>query len=57
MKIDDQLATEQEMAKKFGVSRGSIREATKALNIIGLIKSGPRRGLTLGALNMDRLAS
>jgi len=56
MKVGDRLPTEQDMAEKFGVSRVSIREATKALNILGLIESAPRRGLTLGALNMDRLA-
>jgi len=44
----DRLPTEHELADQFGVSRGSIREATKALGFLGIIRSAPRRGLTVG---------
>jgi GntR family transcriptional repressor for pyruvate dehydrogenase complex len=56
LKVGDRLPTEQEMALRFGVSRISIREATKALSFLGIINSAPRRGLTIGSVNLDRLA-
>lgn len=51
----DRLPTEQEMAETFGVSRMSVREATKALSFLGIIRSAPRRGLTVGEVDMSRL--
>lgn len=51
----DRLPTEQEMAERFGVSRMSVREATKALSFLGIIRSAPRRGLTVGEVDMTRL--
>ena len=57
MKSGDRLPTEQELADQFGVSRISVREATKALNFLGIIESAPRRGLTIGSVNMKRLAN
>lgn len=56
LKVGDRLPTEQEMADQLGVSRVSIREATKALSFFGVIDSAPRRGLTVGAVNMERVA-
>jgi GntR family transcriptional regulator, transcriptional repressor for pyruvate dehydrogenase complex len=52
----DRLPTEQQMTEMFGVSRISIREATKALNFLGVIHAAPRRGLTVGQVDMDRVA-
>jgi GntR family transcriptional regulator, transcriptional repressor for pyruvate dehydrogenase complex len=52
----DRLPTEQQMTEMFGVSRVSIREATKALSFLGIIHSAPRRGLTVGQVDMDRVA-
>ncbi len=52
----DRLPTEHELAERFGVSRISVREATKALGFLGIIDAAPRRGLTIGAVNMDRLS-
>ena len=52
----DRLPTEQELADRFGVSRISVREATKALGFLGIIDSAPRRGLTVGTLDMDRVS-
>jgi GntR family transcriptional repressor for pyruvate dehydrogenase complex len=56
LKPGDRLPTEQEMAEQFGVSRISIREATKALGFLGIIEASPKRGLTIGHLDMERIA-
>lgn len=56
LRVGDRLPTEMEMANQFGVSRISIREATKALGFFGVIKSAPRRGLTVGPVDMKRVA-
>ena len=51
----DRLPTEQQMTVMFGVSRVSVREATRALNFLGIIESAPRRGLTIGQVDMKRV--
>jgi len=51
----DRLPTEQQMAEMFGVSRISVREATKALSFLGILRSAPRRGLTVGHVDMHRV--
>jgi GntR family transcriptional regulator, transcriptional repressor for pyruvate dehydrogenase complex len=56
MKPGDRLPTENELAVKFGVSRNIVREATKALSFLGIINSAPRRGLSVGEVDMHRLA-
>jgi GntR family transcriptional regulator, transcriptional repressor for pyruvate dehydrogenase complex len=56
LKAGDRLPTEQELADEFGVSRISIREATKALGFLGIIQAAPKRGLTVGQLDMKRVA-
>jgi DNA-binding FadR family transcriptional regulator len=56
LKAGDRLPTEQEMAARFGVSRISVREATKALGFLGIIEAAPRRGLSLGDVDMQRVA-
>src|SRR6188472_3324676 len=55
LKPGDRLPTEQEMADRFGVSRVSVREATKALSFLGIIQAAPRRGLTVGHVDMRRV--
>ena len=55
LKAGDRLPTEQEMADNFGVSRLSVREATKTLNFLGIIDSAPKRGLTVGKFVPERL--
>jgi GntR family transcriptional repressor for pyruvate dehydrogenase complex len=50
----DRLPTEQEFSELFGVSRTSIREATKALSFLGIIHSAPRQGLTLAKVDMNK---
>ena len=51
----DKLPTEHEMCEMLGVSRNVLREAIKALEIIGLIKSVPSKGIVLQEFNMDFL--
>jgi len=51
----DRLPTELEMAERFGVSRVSVREATKALSFLGIIRAAPRRGLSIGEVDMQRV--
>ena len=42
------------MAARFGVSRVSVREATKALGFLGVLHAAPRRGLTVGEFDAQR---
>ncbi|MEX0724871.1 MAG: FCD domain-containing protein [Planctomycetaceae bacterium] len=51
----DRLATESELAKQFGVSRLSLREATKALELLGIVQSKTGVGLTIGHIDMARV--
>lgn len=55
LKPGDRLPTETELANRFGVSRLSLREATKSLEFLGILEAKPGRGLTLGRVNMDRV--
>jgi DNA-binding FadR family transcriptional regulator len=54
LKPGDRLPTEHEMAARFGVSRVSVREATKALGFLGVLHAAPRRGLTVGEFDAQR---
>jgi GntR family transcriptional repressor for pyruvate dehydrogenase complex len=55
LKSGDRLPTETELADRFGVSRLSLREATKALEFLGIVEARPGRGLTVGHVNMERV--
>src|SRR3954451_13161820 len=55
LKPGDRLPTETELATKFGVSRLSLREATKSLEFLGIVESKPGRGLNVGRVNMERM--
>lgn len=57
LKPGDRLPTEQELADRFGVSRVSTREATKALGFLGIIDAAPRRGLIVGHVDMKRVTN
>src|SRR4051794_708215 len=52
----DRLPTEQQLADQFGVSRLSVREATRTLVFLGILRSAPRRGLTIGTIDMQRIS-
>jgi GntR family transcriptional regulator, transcriptional repressor for pyruvate dehydrogenase complex len=57
LKPGDRLPTEQELSDRFGVSRVSTREATKALGFLGIIDAAPRRGLVVGQIDMKRVTN
>ena len=44
LRAGDRLPTEFQLAERFGVSRVSIREATKALGFLGIIRRHPVAG-------------
>lgn len=56
LKPGDRLPTEHALAERFGVSRISIREATRALAFIGILDAAPRRGLSVGRVDMHRVS-
>lgn len=56
LKPGDRLPTEHELAERFGVSRISVREATKALGFLGILDAAPRRGLTVASVDMRRVS-
>ncbi len=56
LKPGDPLLTEQEMVERFGVSRSVVREATKALDFLGIIDAVPRRGMVLDEFDFDRVS-
>lgn len=51
----DRLPTETELAASFGVSRLSLREATKALEFLGIVESKTGVGLTVGQIDFGRV--
>jgi DNA-binding FadR family transcriptional regulator len=55
LKPGDRLPTETDLAKRFGVSRLSLREATKSLEFLGILEARPGRGLSVGQVDMDRV--
>ena len=46
----DRMPTETQLAETFGISRLSLREATKSLEFLGIIESKTGVGLTVGRL-------
>jgi DNA-binding FadR family transcriptional regulator len=53
----DRLPTESELAQKFGVSRLSVREATKSLEFLGIVQSKTGVGLTVGQIDIARVTA
>ncbi|MBX3421449.1 MAG: FadR family transcriptional regulator [Pirellulaceae bacterium] len=51
----DRLPTETQLAETLGISRLSLREATKALEFLGIIQSKTGVGLTVGRIDMRRV--
>ncbi|MBN2021182.1 MAG: FadR family transcriptional regulator [Pirellulales bacterium] len=56
LKPGDPLLTEQEMVERFGVSRTVVREATKALDFLGVIGATPRRGMVIDDFDFSRVS-
>ena len=53
--VGDKIPTEHELAASFQVSRVSVREATKALSLLGILDARPRRGTVIGEMDLDTL--
>ncbi|MFM7159010.1 MAG: FadR/GntR family transcriptional regulator [Planctomycetaceae bacterium] len=51
----DRLPTESQLADALGISRPSVREATKSLEYLGILTSKTGVGLTVGRLDMGRV--
>lgn len=51
----DRLPTENQLAASFGISRLTVREATKALEFLGIVESKTGVGLTVGHIDMGRV--
>jgi DNA-binding FadR family transcriptional regulator len=51
----DRLPTETQLAETLGISRLSVREATKALEFLGIVESKTGVGLTVGRIDMGRV--
>ncbi len=51
----DRLPTELALAARFGVSRLSLREATKALEFLGIVESKTGVGMTVGKIDLGRV--
>jgi len=56
LKPGDPLLTEREMVEHFGVSHTVVREATKALDFLGIINAAPRRGMILDEFDFGRVS-
>jgi len=55
LKPGDKLPPERELAEKFSISRGSLREAFRVLESKGLIKSKPGGGRFIREVYKDKL--
>ncbi len=51
----DRLPTEGKLAETFGISRLSVREATKALEYVGIVEAKTGVGLTVGQMDLERV--
>lgn len=55
LKPGDKIPTENEMCRLYSVSRPTVRQALKSLEILGLVESKPRRGTILKEANLGAL--
>ena len=56
LKPGDVLPPEREMAQKFGVSRSSVRDAIRSLELVGLLEPQQGRGTVVCEPSSDTLA-
>ena len=60
LKAGDRLPAERELAERFGVGRGHVREALRKLEFYGVLQTFPQSGTTvasLGVAALERLIS
>ncbi len=55
LKHGDRLPAERELAAKFGVSRSSIRDAIRTLEVIGIVEPRQGKGTVVRELSTDSL--
>lgn len=55
LKPGDRMPHEAELAEKFGVSRLTLREAVKGLELFGILQSKAGVGLEVGSVNLERI--
>jgi DNA-binding FadR family transcriptional regulator len=55
LKPGDRLLAERELAKRLGVARTSLREALRAIEMLGLVESRPGQGVFVRRPNLDVL--
>jgi len=55
LKADDRLPSERELAQSFGVSRPTIREAVRALAVLGVLKTRHGGGIYVSSLRAEEL--
>ena len=56
LRAGDRIPTEHELAHDLKVSRVTVREATKALNLVGILDSSPRRGTVVGEIDIANMS-
>ena len=50
LRVGQRLPSERSLAERFGISRGSVREAIRVLDAMGLVRSGVGSGPNAGAV-------
>jgi len=55
LKAGDRLPSERDLAQSFGVSRPTIREAVRALAVLGILKTRHGGGIYVSALRAEEL--
>lgn len=56
LQVGDRIPTEHELADDLQVSRVCVREATKALSLVGVLEASPKRGTVLGEADISGLS-
>ena len=55
LKAGDRLPAERELAERFGVGRGYVREALRKLEFYGVLQTFPQSGTTVASLGVSAL--
>lgn len=53
LKPGDRLPTERELVEQLGVSRSSVREGLRKLEILGILEVRPKEGITVKSQDID----
>src|SRR5262245_22019481 len=55
LKPGDSLPSESELARQLDISRNSVREAVKSLEVLGIVESRPGSGIFVKAFSFDSI--